>query len=364
MRDSMAPERTVAEFGITWVQRVDAEGRADALPAFAADPEELRRMYRMMVRTRLFDTKAINLQRTGQLGTYPPCIGHEGTQIGVGAAMRPEDVLFTVYREIGTKFWRGVSMLEILLYWGGDERGTRYAGSPHDYPFCVPIASQMPQAAGTALAFKIRGEPRCALAFIGDGGTSEGAFYEAINMAGVAELPLVTVIVNNGWAISQPAAAQTRAQTLAQKAIAAGIPGIQVDGNDAIGVREVVAAALARARGGGGPTLIEALTYRLGDHTTSDDATRYRSAEEVAQARAREPLLRLRRLLEARGWWDAEQERELRAACGAAIDAAVQAYLATPRQDAAAMFEHLYAELPAALRAQLADAQRRAPGGH
>jgi pyruvate dehydrogenase E1 component alpha subunit len=360
----MAPTRTVAEFSIACVQRVDADGHADTLPDFAADDEELRRMYRMMVRTRLFDTKAINLQRTGQLGTYPPCIGHEGTQVGVGAAMRPEDVLFTVYREIGTKFWRGVSLLDILLYWGGDERGTAYAGSPGDFPFCVPIASQMPQAAGTALAFRIRREPRCALAFIGDGGTSEGAFYEAINYAGVADLPLVTVVVNNGWAISHPAAAQTRAQTYAQKAIAAGIPGVQVDGNDAIGVREVVAAALERARGGGGPTLIEALTYRLGDHTTSDDATRYRPAAEVEAARAREPLLRLRRLLEARGAWDAEREREWRASCNAEIEAAVRTYLATPRQDVTAMFAHVYAELPSTLRPQVADAQRFAPGGH
>ncbi|MFO1410362.1 MAG: pyruvate dehydrogenase (acetyl-transferring) E1 component subunit alpha [Steroidobacteraceae bacterium] len=360
----MAPTRTVAEFSIACVQRVDAEGHADALPDFAADPEELRRMYRMMVRTRLFDTKAINLQRTGQLGTYPPCIGHEGTQVGVGAAMRPEDVLFTVYREIGTKFWRGVSLLDILLYWGGDERGTAYAGSPGDFPFCVPIASQMPQAAGTALAFRTRGEPRCALAFIGEGGTSEGAFYEAINFAGVAALPLVTVVVNNGWAISHPATAQTSARTFAQKAIAAGIEGIQVDGNDAIGVREVVAAALERARGGGGSTLVEALTYRLGDHTTSADASRYRPAAEVDAARAREPLLRLQRLLEAHGWWDAEREREWRAACSAEIEAAVQAYLATPRLDVAAIFEHVYAELPATLRPQVEDARRFAPGGH
>jgi 2-oxoisovalerate dehydrogenase E1 component alpha subunit len=358
----MGIDRTVAEFSIAYVQRVDPEGRADALPGFATDAEELRRMYRMMVRTRLFDTKAINLQRTGQLGTYPPCIGHEGTQIGVGAAMRPEDVLFTVYREIGTKFWRGVRMLDILLYWGGDERGTNYAASPNDYPFCVPIASQMPQAAGAALAFRIRGEPRCALAFIGEGGTSEGAFYEAINMAGVATLPLVTVIVNNGWAISHPAAAQTRAQTFAQKAIAAGIPGIQVDGNDAIGVREVVAAALERARAGGGPSLIEALTYRLGDHTTSDDSTRYRPAGEVERARAHEPLIRLRRLLEARGCWDEAAEQQLRAACTAEIEAAVQAYLATPRQASDAMFDYLYAEVPATLRAQVEEARRHARG--
>ena len=129
-----------------------------ALPDFAADTELLRAMYRMMVRARTFDTKAVNLQRTGKLGTYPSCLGQEATHVGVGAAMRPSDVLFTVYREIGTKFWRGVDMLDILLYWGGDERGTLYRRAPQDFPFCVPIGSQMPQAAGAALAMQIRGE--------------------------------------------------------------------------------------------------------------------------------------------------------------------------------------------------------------
>lgn len=359
----MSTDRIVAEFRIPYRQRVDPDGHATGeLPAFAADAEELRRMYRMMVRTRLFDTKAINLQRTGQLGTYPPCVGHEGLHVGVGAAMRPEDVLFTVYREIGTQFWRGVRMLDILLYWGGDERGTNYTATPNDYPFCVPIGSQMPHAAGAALAFRIRGEARCALVFIGDGGTSQGAFYEALNMAGVEQLPLVTVIANNGWAISRPAATQTHAQTFAQKAIAAGIPGIQVDGNDTIGVRELVGQALERARGGGGPTLIEALTYRLGDHTTSDDASRYRGTAEVEAARVREPLLRMRRFLEARGWWNEEDEQQWRNSCTAEIEAAVQAYVTTPRQDIDSIFDYVYAETPPALRSQAEEARRFAPG--
>ncbi len=287
--------KVVAGFEIAYRGCLASDGTlCGPTPEFAGDDELLRRLYRAMVRARVFDTKAVNLQRTGKLGTYPSCLGHEATHVGVGSAMQPEDVLFTVYREIGTKFWRGVEMLDVLLYWGGDERGTNYRHTPQDFPFCVPIASQMPQAAGAALAMQIRGEPRCVLAFIGDGGTSQGAFYEALNLAGAKRLPLVCVIVNNRWAISVPVSAQTAAQTLAQKAIAAGIPAVQIDGNDVLIVRQTVSEALARARSGDGPSVIEALTYRLSDHTTSDDATRYRDAAEVEAAQRIEPLIRTR----------------------------------------------------------------------
>src|SRR3984885_7510049 len=348
----MSGHRIVAHFDIPSRACLDGDGAViGALPVWVEDGELLRRMYRMMVRARAFDTKAVNLQRTGKLGTYPSCLGHEATHVGVGAAMRPDDVLFTVYREIGTKFWRGIDMLDILLYWGGDERGTMYRHSPQDFPFCVPIGSQMPHAAGAALAFQIRGEARCALVFIGDGGTSQGAFYEALNLAGAKKLPLVCVIVNNRWAISVPVSAQTAAQTLAQKAIAAGIPGLQVDGNDVLIVRETVAEALERARRRGGPTVIEALTYRLSDHTTSDDATRYRPAAEVEAAHRIEPLARMRAYLTSQGHWDEAAEQVLRRECSEAVEAAVKQYLATPKQSTDSMFDYLYAQLPPGLRA-------------
>jgi 2-oxoisovalerate dehydrogenase E1 component alpha subunit len=357
----MSSDEVVARFEIPYRGCLASDGTlCGPLPAFASDVQLLRRLYQFMVRARLFDTKAVNLQRTGKLGTYPSCLGHEATHVAVGSAMRPEDVLFTVYREIGTKFWRGVEMLDILLYWGGDERGTNYRRTPQDFPFCVPIGSQMPHAAGAALAFQIRGEPRCALAFIGDGGTSQGAFYEALNLAGAKALPLVCVIVNNRWAISVPVSAQTAARTLAQKAIAAGIPAVQVDGNDVLIVREVVSEALERARSGGGPSVIEALTYRLSDHTTSDDATRYRSASEVEAAQRIEPLARTRAFLEARGIWNEADEQALRRECSEAVDAAVKQYLATPKQSTDTMFDFLYAQLPPALRAQREDARRYA----
>jgi 2-oxoisovalerate dehydrogenase E1 component alpha subunit len=345
--------KTVAEFKIHYRQILGPAGELVApLPPFAQDTAEVVRMYRAMTLVRVFDAKAVNLQRTGQLGTYPSSLGHEAAHIGVGAAMRAEDVLAPVYREFGTQLWRGVTMAEILTYWGGDERGNDFAVPRQDFAWCVPIATQTLHAAGAAMAFKVLKEPRCALAYIGDGGTSEGAFYEALNLAGSRALPVVFVIVNNGWAISVPVAAQTAARTLAQKAVAAGIPGVQVDGNDVLAVRDVVAGALESARRGAGPSLIEALTYRLSDHTTADDASRYRSGQEVKNAWALEPLIRTRAFLVNNGHWDADKEQALLQECALKVDAAVTEYVAKSKPSTDAMFEHLFAVLPAHLREQ------------
>lgn len=356
--------RTVAEFRIQYLQYLDAQGNATGeLPAFASDNDEILKMYAAMLRARTFDAKAINLQRTGKLGTYAPCLGQEATHVGVGAAMRPEDSLAIVYREIGTLFWRGVRMTDVLLYWGGDERGNDFHGPRHDFPWCVPIATQTLHAAGAAMAFKVRKEPRCALAYIGDGGTSEGSFYEAINLAGARQLPVVFMIVNNKWAISVPIEEQTAAQTLAQKAIAAGIPGMQVDGNDVIAVRDCVEQALARARRGEGPTVIEALSYRLSDHTTADDASRYRAEAEVAAAWEHEPMIRLRKFLTARGALDDAREQALKTRFANEVESAVQEYLATAKQSTDAMFDHLFANPPPYIEAQKAMARRYAGTG-
>jgi 2-oxoisovalerate dehydrogenase E1 component alpha subunit len=345
--------KTVAEFHIRYRQILSPTGDAVApLPEFAKDTAEVLRMYRAMTLVRVFDAKAVNLQRTGQLGTYPSSLGHEAAHVGIGAAMRPEDVLAPVYREFGTQLWRGVTMTEILTYWGGDERGNDFAVPRQDFAWCVPIATQTLHAAGAAMAFKILREPRCALAYIGDGGTSEGAFYEALNLAGARSLPVVFVIVNNGWAISVPTKSQTAAQTLAQKAVAAGIPGVQVDGNDVFAVRETVGDALEAARHGAGPSLIEALTYRLSDHTTADDASRYRSGQEVKEAWALEPLLRIRAFLVKADAWDAAKEQALLDECALQVDAAVSEYLGKTRPSTDAMFDHLFAVLPAHLHEQ------------
>lgn len=355
--------KTIAQFAIGYEQLLDGEGRASpSLPPFAGDADQMRTMYRMMLLCRMFDAKAINLQRTGKLGTYAPCTGHEATHVGVGAAMKAEDVLCPVYREYGTQLWRGVTLTEILTYWAGDERGTGFAVPREDFPWCVPIGSQCPHAAGVAMAFKIRRQPRCAVAYIGDGGTSQGAFHEAVNLAGAQQLPVVFVVVNNGWAISVPASAQTAAATFAQKGLGNGVPGVQVDGNDIIAVRKVMEEALDRARRGDGPMVVEAVTYRLSDHTTADDASRYRPAAELEAAWKLEPLLRTRHYLTSQGWWNDDQEAALRAECGALIDTAVQAYQNRQPAGPDAMFDHLYATPPAGLAAQRDTARRYGDG--
>ncbi len=356
--------KTVAEFQIKYCQYLDAQANlAAGAPPLATEAGELLRMYRMMSLVRTFDAKAVNLQRTGQLGTYASCLGHEATHVAVGAAMRPEDVLAPYYREYGTQLWRGVRMSEILIYWGGDETGSCFSGPRQDFAWSVPIGSQPLHAAGAAMAMKIRNEPRCAVAYIGDGGTSEGAFYEALNLAGAGVLPVVFVIVNNGWAISVPLEKQTAARTLAQKAIAAGIPGVQVDGNDFIAVRHVMEDALARARSGTGPTVVEALTYRLSDHTTADDASRYRSADELHAAWQQEPLLRARKYLLQLGAWSDAQEEALKAECAREVEAAVDTYASAARPHTDAMFDSLFKNPPKSVREQRESARRYSHNG-
>lgn len=356
MAEESAAITRVASFDIFRTCYINADGSANgALPAFADDPEQLRAMYRLMVRTRLFDRKAVALQRTGQLGTYAACLGQEAIGTAVGFVLSPEDIFIPAYREYAAQFARGVPMHNVLLYWAGDGRGMAYPeGTPaaHDFPNAVPIATHVPHAIGVAYALKLRGERRVVLASCGDGATSKGDFYEAISSAKVWNLPVVFLVSNNGWAISLPAARQTGAQTFAQKAIAGGMPGEQCDGNDVVATRAVLARAIERARDGGGPSLVEALSYRLHDHTTADDARRYRDEAEVQAAWARCPIARCKRFLEVRGLWSADDEAALNAEGTAAAEAAAQAFLQTPPAPADAMFEHLYARLPKSMEWQ------------
>lgn len=345
----------VARFEILYSQFLDPHGKVvAALPAFAQDPAALVPLYQAMVLMRTYDAKAIALQRTGQIGTYASMLGKEAVEAGVGAAMAKDDVFLCTYRENGVQIMRGVTMLELLLYWGGDERGSDFAGPRRDFPVCITIASQCLHAVGVGYAIKLRRQPRAAVCMLGDGATSKGDFYESINAAGAWQLPVIFVVTNNQWAISVPRKTQSAAQTLAQKAIAAGFEGVQVDGNDVVAVHHAMREALAKARSGGGPTLIEAVTYRLADHTTADDASRYRPPEELAAAWKREPVLRLRNYLSEAGVWNKALEEELLRQCNEQVQAAAQAYLDTPPPPVEQMFDHLYATLPAAFAAQRA----------
>lgn len=355
---------TVASFQVTYTRFLDPQGEpVQPLPESARDPSALIALYRAMVLTRTFDNKAIALQRTGKLGTFASSLGQEAVGVGTAGAMLREDVLLPSYRDHGAQLMRGVTMVESLLYWSGDERGSNFAVPRRDFPNCVPIGTQVCHAAGVAYAMALRGERRAAVCIFGDGGTSKGDFYEAMNMAGVWKAPLVLMVNNNQWAISVPRSMQTAAQTLAQKAIAAGIEGCQVDGNDVIAVRDAALTALAKARSGGGPTLIEALTYRLGDHTTADDASRYREAETVNEQWKFEPIARLRNYLLRAESWDKASEEKLLLECAEQVNRAVEDYLAVPPPAAGAMFDHLYAQLPSALEEQRRTALHFAAAG-
>ena len=353
---------------IPYTRLIDDHGQPLAdLPAWVDDPQLLRAFYRDMVLVRAFDQKCVALQRTGQIGTYASTLGQEAIGSAVGHAMTAEDVLIPYYRDTSTQLQRGVAMHEILLYWGGDERGSAWDNPAvaEDFPICVPIATQACHACGVASAFRIRQQPRVAVTTCGDGATSKGDFLESLNLAGVWQLPMVFVVNNNQWAISVPRSLQSAAPTLAHKALAAGIPGEQVDGNDVLAVYDRVSQAIQRARAGKGATLIECVTYRLGDHTTADDASRYRSAEELNAAWKHEPIGRLQRFLHERGLWDEQQEQQLQRAVGERINDAVERFRNMPPADTAAAFDHLYAELPAQYQAQREQLQARldAQGG-
>lgn len=340
-------------FNVDYHRFLNPDGEPEGeLPPLAADTESLHTLYRNMVFTRLYDERAIAMQRTGQIGTFASSLGQEAIGAGVGHAMKPEDVIVPSFRENGALLLRRFRVRDLLLYWGGDERGMANPDLGDDFPICVPISTHTTQAAGVAFAIKYRRQPRVAVCLLGDGGTSKGDFYEALNLAGVWNLPLVFVVNNNQWAISVPRNLQTKSETLAQKAIAAGIPGIQIDGNDPLAVRHYVAEAIETARDGGGPTLVEAVSYRLCHHTTADDATRYRSDEELEAHRKLDPVPRLRRFMESRGVWSEAQESALIQSCKEEIEQEVRHYLDSEPPKPESMFDSLYAELPGELHGQ------------
>lgn len=337
----------VASFEVPYTQLLNEQGElTGVLPLFAKDKDVLLHLYQTMVLTRLFDKKAIALQRTGKMGTYAPINGQEAISTAIGHAMQPDDVFVPYYRDYAAQFQRGVKMSEIFAYWGGDERGSQFQGQTHDLPISVPIASQCLHAAGIAFSFKYRREKKVAVVCLGDGGTSEGDFYEAMNVAGAWNLPVVFVVNNNQWAISVPLKKQTASTTIAQKAIAAGFAGVQVDGNDILATRQMIGEAIEKARGGQGPTLIEAKSYRLSDHTTADDATRYQPQSEVKEALLREPIARFKYFLEQHIDWTQQQDADLNKKCSDLVQAAVDEYLNQIAQPASSIFDYHYATLP------------------
>lgn len=348
------PLTEIARFTVPYLSVLDADGNLDVGLEPDVPQEEWIRLYRAMTFAREADDRMLRLQRQGRLGTFGPCTGQEAAHCGPALALTDRDWMVTSFREMGARLMRGETLTHQLLFYNGYEEGNVAPAGARILPVNIIVATQLPHAVGLAYAMKVRGEEGAVLAFVGDGGTSQGDFYEALNFAGAWQVPVVFVIQNNGWAISIPRARQTRAETLAQKAIAAGIPGLVVDGNDALAMVRASREALDRARSGGGPTVLEAVTYRLMMHTTSDDPTRYRSEEEAQAWWKKDPIPRLRGYLERKGWWDAARQEALVAEVRGEIDAAVQALEARTEFKPDAPFDHVFGTAHPSLERQRA----------
>lgn len=311
----------------------------------ALDDEQVRQIYRQMMVVRLFDRKAVALQRQGRFGTYAEMIGQEASLVASTHPLQPQDWMVTSYRETGAMWLHGVPLARLALYWMGNEFGSQAPEGVRVLPMSIPVGSHPLHAIGLAYAGKYHQDDSIAITYFGDGATSEGDVHEAMNMAGVYHLPCIFFCQNNQYAISVPRHAQTVSPTIAQKALAYGFPGIQVDGNDIFAVYAVVREAVERARAGQGPSLIEAYTYRMGAHTTADDPTKYRDDAEVEEWRPRDPLLRVQRYLDQRGQWSETWEQELVESCTAEVEQAMEAAAAVPPPPPEDMFRYMYAEM-------------------
>ena len=343
--------KRVFDGGVNYYQVMDEAGDIDqSLFPKDLDDKKILDMYKLMVLGRAMDAKALSLQRQGRIATYAPTLGEEATQVGSAMALGKNDYFVPNFRQQIVYLSRGFPMDGLFLGFRGYEEGNMIPKGMHAVPWAVPVASQMQHAAGIAFAQKYMNTGAAVIGFVGDGGTSEGDFYESLNFAGVTKSPLVAIIENNQWAISVPRAKQTAAQTLAQKAIAAGIPGVQVDGNDVIGVYKVVRDALANAKNG--PTLVECITYRMSLHTTADDPTKYRPQEEVDAWKKRDPIARVRTYLTKKGLWDDAKEQALSEQDLKTIDAAVDK-AESFKGDPSSMFTNIYSYMPDTLQDEL-----------
>jgi pyruvate dehydrogenase E1 component alpha subunit len=346
---------------------LDSDGKLDTKLEPKLPPDDLKRLYRAMVLGRRLDERMLKLQRQGRIGTFAPLKGQEASQIGSVFTLKPIDWMVPSFRETASMLWRGWPIEKMLSLFAGRLEGAQPGPDQRDLPITIPVATQLPHAVGIGYGIQYRGEDAVVMVYFGDGATSEGDFHEACNFAGVWHVPVVFICQNNQWAISVPFKKQTNSRTIAQKALAYGFPGIQVDGNDVLAVYAASRDAVEKARAGEGPTLIECVTYRLGVHTTADDPTKYRSDEEVKAWEQKDPLTRFRAYLEKKKLLDGSVEEEV----DEEIARAVERFEAMPPANPLGMFDHAYAELPqgvAAERAELAgrlevQADAAAPAG-
>lgn len=338
-------EKIIESFQVKRLEILNEKGDADESLMPSLSDTDIRRIYELLILARIFDQHAIKLQREGRLGTYAPILGQEASQICSSFPLKKSDWVFPSYRESGVYIALGYPLHMILQYWAGDERGLKTPDDLNIFPISIPVGTQVPHAVGVAIAAKYRKDKIAAVAYFGDGGTSKGDFHEGLNMAGIFKLPVVFICQNNQWAISLPREKQTAAKTIAQKAYAYGIEGIQVDGNDVFAVYKATEYALSKAREDHGPTLIECITYRISDHTTADDASRYRSKEELEIWKAKDPIKRLILFMEKKGLWSEQYQKDIEEKAKSTIDEAVKITEATEPPKPGEMFTYIYEKL-------------------
>lgn len=328
-----------------FLQIIDEKGEADSSLMPPLCEADFKRFFKAIVLGRTFNQRALSLQREGRIGTYASIWGQEASEIGSAFAFSNEDWLFPTFRESGVLVAKGYPMWMLYRYWAGDERGMQCPPELNIFPMSVPVGTQIPHAMGAAWAMRLKGHKKVAAVYFGDGGSSKGDFHEGLNFAGVFNAPCVFICQNNQWAISVPRSRQTKAKTIAQRGNAYGMEGIQVDGNDIVAVYKVVKDAVDKARSGGGPSLVECYTYRLDDHTTADDASRYRTDEEVEAWKAREPLIRLRLFMEKKGWWTKEYEEAVTKKAQETVDSEIKKAEGYTPPDPADIIKYTYKEL-------------------
>lgn len=342
---------------VPYLQVLDENGKVvneDRMPKLS--DEQLRELMHRMVFTRVWDQRAVKLTRQGRLGFYAPVAGQEASMIGSEFATRKEDFILPAYRDVPQAVWHGWPMYQAFLFSRGHQHGGEIPEDVNVLPPQIIIGAQYVQASGVAMAFKLRKEKRVAITYTGDGGTSQGDFYEGINFAGAFHLPAVFIVQNNQFAISVPVRLQTAAETLAQKSVAAGIPGVQVDGMDVLAVYAATQEAVERAREGDGPTLIESLTFRFGPHTMSgDDPTRYRTKDLEEEWETKDPLVRFRKFLSGKGLWSESEEEKVIEEAKTAVSDALKKADEHPKMTVSGLIDSMFAQLPSDLIRQKAE---------
>lgn len=335
------PTKVLGSFSVRWMQVLNEQGKADAKLMPKLSSQEILRLHQRMVFSRIFDDKCIALQRQGRIGTYASHKGQEAAQVGSALALKDGDWLFPSFRENSALIARGVPAEQLLIYWAGDESGEMYPGN--NFTVSIPVGTQILHGVGAGWGLKLQGKKAASLVYFGDGATSKGDFHEGMNWAGVFKVPCVFFCQNNQYAISLPFTRQTAAKTIAQKAIGYGFPGIRVDGNDVFAVYSATKEALEKARSGGGPTLIEAFTYRMEHHTTADDSTRYRSSKEVAAWKGRDPIERLEKWMRKKGLLTVAKKKKVLGEARKTVEKAVRKMESSPAPGAGEMFKCVFA---------------------